>query len=476
MIHFLLLNEQLPSELLITRIEQAHKEDTITCLNCHSLFIDDSLASSIRSPQWEHIELVSCHGQLGMLLEGLPSLRHMTLRKVACPDSFSAISRGLSNCLSLKELRLEVSLTTSNAAELGQALAQNSTITKFNLYGSSFESLDAIGALAEGLSHNRHLQHLDVSYCQLRDEGVSLLVEQLVNHPALLNLDLSGNYCRSDSMVSIVKLLLQEDHPLKVLNLTNQHAGEFGGSFDITALGLAMRSNRSLESLDLSFNMLYDDDISNLVAALSKNTTLKVLNLMSNQLTTKGISTIAEYLSRWKGLQKLIVACNRFGEEGARSLLEGLQENTELTHLGMPRGFAVSEDIQHLLALNQGGRKLLLHKEHVPSGLWPLVLARVNEKNQPISLLRTRATVMFYLLQGPALFGRQWFESCRTSNFDTSHFTLSSMMKIQSLVMVRSVAYSSVKLIRQSGCERVTRVSRVGYISHGNANASETTI
>jgi hypothetical protein len=406
MIHFLLLNEQLPSELLVTRIEQARKEDTITCLNCHSLFIDDSLASSIRSAQWEHIELVSCHGQLGMLLEELPSLRHLTLRKVACADSFSALSRELSNCLSLTELRLEVSLTTSSASELGLALAQNVTITKLNLYGSAIESLDAIGALAEGLSRNRHLQHLDISYCQLRDEGVSLLVEQLVHHPTLLNLDLSGNYCRSESMACIVKLLLQEDHPLLHLNLTNQHAGEFGGSFDITMLGLAMRSNCSLESLDLSFNMLYDDDMPNLVVALTKNTTLKLLNLMSNQLTTKGISTIAKYLSRWKGLQKLIVACNRFGEEGARSLLDGLQENTELTHLGMPRGFSVSEDISHLLSLNQGGRKLLLQKEHVPLGLWPLVLARVNEKNQCISLLTTRATVVFYLLQGPALFGR----------------------------------------------------------------------
>jgi hypothetical protein len=414
MIHFLLLNEQLPNELLVTRIEQAHQEDTITCLNCHSLFLDESLASSIRSPQWEHLELVSCHGQLGILLEELPRLRHLTLRKVACPDSFSALSKELSNCLSLKELRLEVSLTATNAVELGLALAENSTITKLNLYGSVFESLDAVGALADGLSHNRHLQQLDVSYCQLRDESVSLLVEQLIHHPTLLNLDLSGNYCRSDGMASIVKLLSQQEennHPplLQHLNLTNQHAGEFGGSFDITNLGLAMRSNCSLQSLDLSFNMLYDDDIQNLVAALShkNNTTLKLLNLMSNQLTNKGISTIATNLPQWKGLQNLIVTCNRFGEEGARSLLDGLQENTELTHLGMPRGFAVSEDIQHLLALNQGGRKLLLQTKHVPLGLWPLVLARVNEKNQSISLLTTRATVMFYLLQGPALFGRR---------------------------------------------------------------------
>jgi hypothetical protein len=75
----------------------------------------------------------------------------------------------------------------------------------------------------------------------------------------------------------------------------------------------------------------------------------------------------------------------------------------------MPRGFAASDQIDYFLALNQGGRRLLLeeknnHEANVPSGLWSLLFERVNTlyHSQP----SIQASVLFHILQGPVLFGR----------------------------------------------------------------------
>jgi hypothetical protein len=108
-------------------------------------------------------------------------------------------------------------------------------------------------------------------------------------------------------------------------------------------------------------------------------------------------------------LQRLSIAANRFGEDGANSLSQGLVTNVSLMDLPMPRGFDASGEIDYLLALNYGGRRLLVKEEEeaeqsaviVPLGLWPLVFERA-QYCQP----SLRASVIFYLLQGPAVFGR----------------------------------------------------------------------
>jgi hypothetical protein len=108
-----------------------------------------------------------------------------------------------------------------------------------------------------------------------------------------------------------------------------------------------------------------------------------------------------------KGLQRLSIAANRFGEDGANSLSQGLVTNVSMMDLSMPRGFDASGEIDYLLALNYGGRRLLVKEEEeqsaviVPLGLWPLVFEHV-QYCQP----SLRASVIFYLLQGPAVFGR----------------------------------------------------------------------
>jgi len=205
---------------------------------------------------------------------------------------------------------------------------------------------------------------------------------------------------------AIAGMLLRSDTELESLNLTNQHPGECGGSLDLSLLGLALVSNDSLRDLDVSFNMLSSLDIQSLVASLAKNSGLRSLNLMKNALNDDGIRFIGKYLPRMKGLEQLDIMANRFSDVGSDAILEGLQMNVILSSIEMPRGYRAANQIDHLLNVNKGGRRLLgddTGSPPCPPGLWNYVFARVNKVNKIYSNDRTTcASVLFHLLHGTA--------------------------------------------------------------------------
>jgi hypothetical protein len=414
----LILNAAVAANLIPLRVEQAVNDPDYTGIHLQGVFIDDDeILKSICIPpnKWEEFELLACHGSripqlVASVLRNKNSLKRFAFR----PRSTSLVEDHSFQALTaegfqfLQELRLEVNVSEESSTFLAKALmAENGcSLTQLFMQNSSFENAQAVLSFAKGLKGNRSITSLDLSYCQLRDDDLKLILPNLP--PTLEVLDLVANYCRSDGMAALVALLLKEDRNLVSLNLTNQHPGEFGGSLDLSLLGLAIVSNTTLRHLDVSFNLLSTNDIRCLVAALSKNTSLETINLMSNQLDDHSMQLIGKYLPRMRGLQKLSIAANRFGEDGANGLLQGLLTNVYLTQLSMPRGFAASDQIDYFLALNQGGRRLLLegkkHEANVPSGLWSLIFERVNTLYH--SQLSIQASVLFHLLQGPVLFGR----------------------------------------------------------------------
>jgi hypothetical protein len=347
----------------------------------HNILITEYFPIPSMQPpsHWKEIEIISCRGRIDLLLSKVlasPKLTHLSIRQVF-----------LSN-----------EIVTQLSQGLGGAACR---IRRLSLFENKFESGQSLRIFSEALSICHSLRELDLSYCSLKDQHISNI---LTGMRPLRHLDISGNYCRVDGIAAIVKILLSDQCILESLDLTNQHPGECGGSLNIELLGLAIMSNTSLRNLDLSFNMLYDDDISNLVASLSHNTSCKILNLMSNQLTSRGACTIAKYLPKWEGVQRLSLSCNKIGEHGAEELLKGLEKNFVLEHLDMNRGFPVADRIRFYLVLNGIGRRILHDKEEgleIPLGLWPFILAKHQGYSKDLS-----ASVLYYMIRGPALFSK----------------------------------------------------------------------
>lgn len=183
------------------------------------------------------------------------------------------------------------------------------------------------------------------------DSGIMELAKHIHNNPDLEHLDLRGNRIGSKGARALVDALVGCKHGIKGLVLSCNCI--LNG--DMIAKLLSDESSQ-LESLDLSFNWIDDTAIQKVSQALSlKHSKLRELNLFG---------------------------CQRISDVGVQHLLQCLKsrittlKSVNLHACGYPPGRRI-EELETLLALNRSGRYIL--KCVLPSGAWPLVLARFSD-------------------------------------------------------------------------------------------------
>jgi hypothetical protein len=108
----------------------------------------------------------------------------------------------------------------------------------------------------------------------------------------------------------------------------------------------------------------------------------------------KGLKAFATRLSTMKGLKTLKVSASGYTSEIGNSFVLALEHNTTLEtfdFFSMHRDFEIMPQVEHLLALNRGGRRLLSATgESVPPlNYWSRILARSSDN----------ADVLFYFLR-----------------------------------------------------------------------------
>ena len=104
---------------------------------------------------------------------------------------------------------------------------------------------------------------------------------------------------------------------------------------DASALGEALKVNRSLTTLDLSSNSFGDAGASALGEALKVNRSLTMLTLYGNNIGDAGASALGEALKVNRSLTMLSLSSNSVGDAGASALGEALKVNRSLTTLGI---------------------------------------------------------------------------------------------------------------------------------------------
>jgi hypothetical protein len=110
-----------------------------------------------------------------------------------------------------------------------------------------------------------------------------------------------------------------------------------------------LRTNRTIEVLDLVNCGLLDEGLATLLAALrgpDKNQTLKHLYVGTNGVTDRSAPLIAEFFAGDCQLESLYLSCNRLGDDGVIEIARGLAQNRTLQRLSLasnrvgPRGVA----------------------------------------------------------------------------------------------------------------------------------------
>ncbi|KAK6467805.1 capping protein [Huso huso] len=184
---------------------------------------------------------------------------------------------------------------------------------------------EALRALFQGLSSNAHLNdvHLDISACELRSQGASVIQEFLSGTSCISTLDISDNGFDSDLLTvipalgqnkslkhillgknfnlksrmledvlqKIVHLIQEEDCSLQSLSLTDSRL-KSRTSILVNALG----SNTCLRRVDLSGNNMEDIGAKMLAKALQINSTLRTVTWDRNGTSAQGLLDVAHAL------------------------------------------------------------------------------------------------------------------------------------------------------------------------------------
>ena len=283
-----------------------------------------------------------------------------------------------------KLLRLDLSdngLEDAAGSALAAALRVNSSLQSLNLSENSLE--DAAGsALAAALRVNSSLQSLDLSGTRLSRRSIYQLGEALRDNSALRSLDLGANrelgntraVARVLSMNSSLRSLklrcinmrgkgaiaiagaLRTNNSLQELDLSHNafDRGEWGrlGGQVGARLSEALLVNSSLRSLQLCWNALCLQDMLQLAGALRVNRTLTSLSLSGNTMgheSCEGARAFAEVLVANDSLRTLDLSYCGIEAVGGASLVNALCKNSSLRELDLSRntgltGLAIFSD------------------------------------------------------------------------------------------------------------------------------------
>ena len=159
----------------------------------------------------------------------------------------SILSEILKTNKTIKRLELFSSSLTGGIKQVSDNLFNNKTLEQLWLYDVTDITDEDITHLSTMLSSNTTLKELELSNCNITDNGVRYICEGLTKNQTLTSLDIRGNPQITSVSTSTIADLIQ--------------------------------TTTSLTTLDLHDTSLNNDDIKTICTSLNKNTTIRELYL-----------------------------------------------------------------------------------------------------------------------------------------------------------------------------------------------------
>ena len=151
----------------------------------------------------------------------------------------------------------------------------------------------------------------------------------------------------TDLDLAPLAVALSEGHPFVKVNLAYNTLGA-GAAESICQL---LKSNSTIQELDLSENFLTGKVIASICDALKSNTSLRELRLSGNALGAEGEMAIAQLLQVNTFLQRVYLANTELSTSGLVALATAMRENGSVQVLDVARALArtiMDEPAQHL--------------------------------------------------------------------------------------------------------------------------------
>ncbi|XP_003385088.1 PREDICTED: protein phosphatase 1 regulatory subunit 37-like isoform X2 [Amphimedon queenslandica] len=179
------------------------------------------------------------------------------------------------------------------------------------------------------LKKSPFIDTIDVGYCALDDQTLTLLLRAVRANCGLRVLKMEGNNLTGKGTF-ILMAAMKFNENLQEIYLSRNHLGPEDGQH----LGNILRSNHTLRVLDVSDNNLQDSGIRYISAGIAEQQEgLYTLNISTNNLTADGIHHISAMLPCTRTLRDLNISNNRFGDNGLFMLKLGILANRSVEKL-----------------------------------------------------------------------------------------------------------------------------------------------
>lgn len=330
-------------------------------------------------------------------------------------DGFSALAMSLAtNPVNLMELDIEEFISPMAAEAFSAGLKMNTTLKTLNLHECRFD-LEAIPWIAEGVQGNRSIEVVYLDECQLTDDQCASMLSAILDHESLGRIVLDYNFCSTETLCQCAVML--RDNRLKNLKFLEIGWQEslvdprVSPSLPVGILGGALKSNSMLHFLDLSGNRLDSAELASLMEGV-KYSRIEHLGLESCRISDEDLELVLTHLPT--SLLHLNLLENLFATDKSNDqLCKTATQHTTLERLEIDNDLDCWSQVCYHTRLNRGGRRLLTCGDTVPSGIWPIVLERVNKINWATYKNKKQAEELGYkedaiyaLLKGPAFCGR----------------------------------------------------------------------
>ena len=234
--------------------------------------------------------------------------------------------------------------------------------------------LDQISCSALGYLLERYrgaLKVVNLRWCDIGDEGCRILLNSLLSrHDNSSKFDLILHHNKiTDKSSSLIASLLLSNYPITKLDVSWNEVSSSTDiifkslhhnnvltelllqytslrSSDIQSLGLMLTSNNTLSIMDISYNDIVPDYITDW-----RNISLNKLIMDNCKLGVSGADKIGKMLYHNKSITSVELARNNIDDEGVEKLVEYLKSNKTIKHLDLWSNNITSNGANHLSKL-----------------------------------------------------------------------------------------------------------------------------
>ena len=248
--------------------------------------------------------------EFGLFLQNHPTVTNLCLTNKITNENKNNFFTSCQNLDQLKKIKFEfLDISESNSEALNKILMNNKNIINIQITNNRALGPSGITGLSTGIERNPKLIKIDLTQCDISDDGAISLANSLFKNLEIKEVILEENKIGEKGTKAISSKLLGKTS-LKILNLSHNKINSKGGFY----IGQGLVDAQGIQKLLLGYNQIEDEGCEFISKGLEKNNSLVELNLDNNNISNKGINSISKFLKKNENMMEISLSGNKITE------------------------------------------------------------------------------------------------------------------------------------------------------------------